>query len=370
MRFFLGIREVAVSGEHFRMVRWSQRTIFKGVGRLRTLYFAAGSAVYALQETDAGWSLQERVTPNVFLCLAADPLRAGRLYGGTFDDGLWISDDAGDTWVRAGEGILHNRVMSVAVSPAEVKNGYHVVWAGTEPSGLFRSDDGGRTWMDCPALLDLPSRPTWRFPPRPHTHHVSWIEPDPHDAHRLFVGIELGGVMRSTDKGAHWEDRKPDSQYDCHTLATHPRLPGRVYEAAGGGYAESRDGGETWHTVNDGLGAYTYLVGIAVDPGDPDTVVASAAEGPRTAYNPERAHAVIVRRERNGPWEIVSDGLPPPDGSPAFTLASHEAAPGVFYAVNALGVYRSHDSGKHWERLPVAWPEHVRNKRVHGFVIV
>src|SRR5699024_2167756 len=120
-----------------------------------------------------------------------------------------------------GTGITHNRVMSVAVSPTEVRNGYRVVWAGTEPSGLFRSEDGGRTWIDCPALLDLPSKSTWSFPPRPHTHHVRWIEPDPHDENRIFVGIELGGVMKSEDKGRTWEDRKPGSQHDCHTLTIH-----------------------------------------------------------------------------------------------------------------------------------------------------
>ncbi|WP_449354635.1 WD40/YVTN/BNR-like repeat-containing protein [Virgibacillus natechei] len=99
------------------------------------------------------------------MCLAADPTHPGRLYGGTFDDGLWISDDSGKTREPAGKGIAHNWVMSVAVSPTEERNGYLVVWAGTEPSGLFRSGDGGQTWTACPRLLDLPSRSSWSFPP-------------------------------------------------------------------------------------------------------------------------------------------------------------------------------------------------------------
>jgi hypothetical protein len=51
-------------------------------------------------------------------------------------------------------------VFSVAVSAAE-----GAVYAGTEPSALFRSDDGGETWRELTALLELPSRPTWSFPP-------------------------------------------------------------------------------------------------------------------------------------------------------------------------------------------------------------
>jgi hypothetical protein len=65
-------------------------------------------------------------------------------------------------------------VYSLAVSPVD-----GAIYAGTEPSALFRSDDGGRTWRELRALLDLPSSPTWSFPPRPWTSHVRWIPPNP-----------------------------------------------------------------------------------------------------------------------------------------------------------------------------------------------
>lgn len=314
--------------------------------------------------------MEEKPAPYQFLCLAADPDHPGRLYGGTFDDGLWISDDNGKTWDTAGSGIAHNRVMSVAVSPTEVKNGWRVVWAGTEPSGLFRSEDGGQTWTDCPALLDLPSKSSWSFPPRPHTHHVRWIEPDIHDENRIFLGIELGGVMKSEDKGQSWEDRKPDSQYDCHTLAIHPHVPGRIYEAAGGGHAESFDAGATWQTVNEGLEPYSYLVGIAADPGNEDTVVASAAKSPRTAYDPSQANTILVRRENGGSWTPVYEGLPDPEGSAIFALATVPSEPGVFYGVNNLGFYISKDEGKTWDEVSLEWPDHLRAKRIRGLTVI
>src|SRR5439155_24770714 len=94
------------------------------------------------------------------------------------------------------------------------------------------------------ALLELPSRPTWSFPPRPWTSHVRWIAPNPHDADVLLVGIELGGLMRSVDGGTSWEDHRPGAQRDVHSLAWHPRVRGRAYEAGGGGAAWSDDGGD------------------------------------------------------------------------------------------------------------------------------
>jgi len=44
----------------------------------------------------------------------------------------------------------------------------------------------------------------------------------------------MGGVMRSLDKGLSWEDRKPGSQLDGHTLRMHKLAPHRIYESAGG----------------------------------------------------------------------------------------------------------------------------------------
>jgi len=337
---------------------------------VKRLFFSAGSGVYEVSHHQGSWTLQEKKVDHGFRCLAADPAKEGRLYGGTFDHGLWITDDYGESWRPAGEGITHSRVLSVAVSQKEKINGHHVVWAGTEPSELFRSEDGGETWTSCPNLTKLSSRTEWSFPPRPHTHHVRWIQPDIHQENRIFAGIELGGVMKSEDKGKTWEDRKPGSQYDCHTMTMSPQAKDRIYEAAGGGFAESLDGGKTWRTMNEGLDPYTYLVEIAVDSGNPDTIVASAAKSARTAYQPERAHTVLVRREKGTDWEIVEEGLPSPDGASVFTLLADEDKQGVFYAVNNLGVYQSEDAGKTWNELPLEWPSHLRDKRIWALTSV
>lgn len=332
-----------------------------------SLFFAAGYSVFEISKKHGAWTIKENTCEHGFRCLAVDQ-EAGRLYGGTFDHGLWFSDDHAKTWQPVGDGITHERVLSVAVSPTEKVGKYRVVWAGTEPSGLFRSEDGGHTWTDCPALLDLPSEPTWSFPPRPHTHHMRYIQPDLHEKNRIFAGIELGGVMKSEDNGKTWEDRKEGSQYDCHTLTMSKLAKDRIYEAAGGGFAESVDGGKTWQTINEGLGDYTYLVGIAVDPGDPDTMIASAAKNARTAYVPERASTVLVRREKGSEWKIVKNGLPRPKGSSVFSLLTDEDHPGKFFAVNNTGMYQSTDSGKNWRKIMLDWPMDVTKERIHSLV--
>lgn len=333
------------------------------------LYAAMGEGLAVVSHQKGGWHVEPKLVGHTTQCVAADPFRPERVYCGTFEAGLWFSDDAGASWEPVERGIPYAEVMAVAVSPLERNGGYGVVWAGTEPSALFRSEDGGQTWTERVALRELPSAPTWSFPPRPWTHHVRWIAPDPSVAERLFVGIELGGVMRSLDAGLTWEDRKPGSQHDVHTLRTHPLAPGWVYEAAGGGYAESLDGGNTWRRDDDGLGHH-YLWGLAVDPVDPHTIVVSAARGPRQAHDLPGAEATIYRKADGQPWQEIRNGLPASKGTLVYRLASNPAEPGVFYAAANQGMYRSSDAGLSWERLDLNWPEGYRRQRVLALAVV
>ncbi|WP_440896546.1 WD40/YVTN/BNR-like repeat-containing protein [Amphibacillus sp. Q70] len=333
-------------------------------------YLVIPHAIVQIKEEDGDWRLVEHTIEQVqFECLAFDPHDVNRMYAGTFDHGLWISDDGGERWRIAGAGIESSRISAIAVSPVERINGRGVVWVGTEPSRLYRSEDGGETWTDCPALLDLPSQSTWSFPPRPHTHHVRWIEPDRLDQERIFVGIELGGVMRSLDKGLTWEDRKPESQFDCHTMATHPQEKDRIYEAAGGGFAQSWNGGKTWETENEGLDPFTYLVNIAVADDQPDCILVSGAKGPRHAYRAEQAETVILKKEANQEWKLIEEGLPEAEGMTISALANSPTEQGVFYAANNKGVFRSETYGESWERLSLNWPKAYRSMRIKQFLI-
>jgi hypothetical protein len=334
------------------------------------MFLATGNAL-AVAEAQTGVGkveLQLKGLPTQ--CVAVDPETPERIYCGTFGRGLWRSADAGRSWEAASSGIPHAEIMSVAVSPLERSGDLGVVWAGTEPSALFRSENGGTTWEERASLRSIPSAPTWSFPPRPWTSHVRWIAPDPNEEQRLFVGIELGGVMRSQDAGLTWEDRKPGSQYDAHTLRTHRLAPGRVYEAAGGGYAESRDGGASWQRFDEGL-TRRYVWGLAIDPRNPNVMLVSAAPGPREAHGSQTGEAAIYRRVGDAPWEEIRDGLPPPRGTRAYVLATCEAEPGSFYAATRDGnVYRSADAGISWERLELLWPEEYQTPDVNGFVVV
>src|SRR5262249_53407253 len=150
------------------------------------LYATTGREFARLDESDGGWNVRRSLRGSGAQCLAVDPSDTDVVYVALREGGVQRSRDGGSGWDDCC--LPEPGVFSLAVGAAE-----GAVYAGTEPSRLFRSGDGGESWRALDSLLELPSRPTWSFPPRPWTSHVRWIAPSPHDAALLLVGIELGG---------------------------------------------------------------------------------------------------------------------------------------------------------------------------------
>src|ERR671910_216863 len=304
------------------------------------LIAATGDSVVRLAAGD-GWSVRTLLQDGGAQCVAVDPREPGRVYAGSRGRGVWRSSDGGDQWEDAG--LPADDVFSIAVTPAD-----GAVYAGCEPSMLFRSTDGGTSWEELSALREIPSAPNWSFPPRPWTSHVRWIAPSPHDATRLLVGIELGGVMLSEDGGSTWKDHRPGAQPDCHALAWHPEAEGRAYEAAGGGAAWSSDGGDTWRGADEGRDRH-YTWALAVDSDDPERWYVSASAGPMQAHGSGSADAHIYRWQGNGPWERLTAGLPDPMEAMPYAFATVDGA--LLAGFGDGQIFRSDDRGETWAPL-------------------
>lgn len=307
----------------------------KGGSEMVRLYAAAATAVAVVENGRVELTLEERGAR----CLAVDPKDPNKVYVGTSDEGLFRSSDGGSSWERL-SGITHPRVTSVAVSPVD-----GALYAGTEPSSLFVSRDDRASWQELEGLKNLPSAPTWSFPPRPWTSHVRSIALSFEDPDLIVAGIELGGVVRSEDGGESWQDQRPGAYADCHTLATHAAAPTIVYEAAGGGFAESEDFGESWAAADTGL-EHRYVWALAADRDDPALIYVSAAAGPGQAHGSGFSEAAIYRRSSAGRWEAVADRL----AEFPYALVADPETPRALYAGFGDGkILYSANAGTSWD---------------------
>jgi hypothetical protein len=305
------------------------------------LYAATGGSFARLEEAGEAWTVELSLSGCGAQCLAVDPADADTVFVGLREGGLRRSVDGGRSWIDCE--LPEQGVFSLAVSAAD-----GAVYAGTEPSRLFRSGDKGESWRELKALLELPSRPHWSFPPRPWTSHVRWIAPSPDDPELLLVGIELGGLMRSSDGGESWQDHRPGAQRDVHSLAWHPHTPGRAYEAGGGGTALSSDAGETWRPADEGRDRH-YTWSVTVDPDDADRWYVSASTGPYAAHGRGDPQARIYRRRRGQPWQPLAGGLPEPLPAMPYALVATERR--LFAGLANGQLWQSGDRGDTWTAL-------------------
>jgi hypothetical protein len=314
----------------------------------RTFISTSGSRVARAECANGHWSVDFLLEGINVRCLAADLHNENIVYAGTQGNGVLRSDDRGKTWKPSG--MQGHLVKAIAVSPAEP----NLIVAGTKPPGLFVSRDGGQNWSELVSFRKT-RRWFWFSPAeRPFTAYIQGIALSPTDPNVIVAGIEAGAVVRSTDGGKTWQDHRKGALRDCHSITFHARSGDWVYEGGGtgAGASLSRDGGNTWTKMKQGLDRH-YGWAVAADPARPDIWYVSLSPGPMRAHSADNAQAYIFR-SANGAWEKLTGGLPQPLDYMPYALLTDRDAPGHLYAGLSNGdLWHTTDYGDHWRQLPV-----------------
>ncbi len=66
-----------------------------------------------------------------------------RLYAGTYDGLIYLSEDMGDSWISINDGVMHGEVLTV------LPINDNTVFIGTSRNGVFRTTDAGASWIEC-----------------------------------------------------------------------------------------------------------------------------------------------------------------------------------------------------------------------------
>jgi hypothetical protein len=257
-------------------------------------------------------------------------------------------------------GVSLAQIWQLVPGPADQPD---VVYAGVEPAALFVSRDAGETFTLNQGLFDHPHRKEWQpgggglclhtIVPgeRALTIAIS--------TGGVYRSDDGGETWAPRNQGICARFLPPGSQYpefgQCvHKVAPHPTDPRRLYLQHHWGVYRSDDGGDSWNDIGAGLPS-DFGFPIAVHPRDGETVFVLPLESDEFRVTPEARLRVYRSRDGGDSWSALTEGLP--QGGAYETvlrdgLAVDALAPaGVYFGTRSGKLYGSSDEGDGWRLL-------------------
>ena len=193
----------------------------------------------------------------------------------------------------------------------------------------------------------------------------------------MYLGLSVGGVFESTDRGQNWKPLNkgsvadfipiPDPEYGQapHCVRLHPLEPDRLYQQNHCGiYRMDRAAGR-WVRIGDNMPKKIGDIGfpIVLHPRDIDTAWVFPMDGttvwPRTS--PGGKPAVYTTHNAGKTWKRQDQGLPKEQAYFSVkrqSMTADSGSPvGVYFGTTSGEIWASRNEGESWRRLAAYLPE-------------
>jgi len=277
-------------------------------------------------------------------------------------------------WQFVGPANIGGRVVDLAIDPATSPS---TVYAAVSSGGIMKSTDGGKTWTPAwpssytqamGALARSPDGTLW----------AGTGEANPSGGGDTFLG---NGIYKSTDGGRSWHLAGLPDSGAFGRIAVNPHNPDEVWAAASGwlspissqrGLYHLTDGGKNWKLAIAPPNATTGAIDVAVDPANPDIILASlwdrhrnngafyyggAGSGLYRSVNDGKTWTRLDNSNITGPvcsWDETHSGLDVSKDLGRIGIAFAPSNPNRVYIQSSgaegpdKGFYVSNDAGKTW----------------------
>jgi photosystem II stability/assembly factor-like uncharacterized protein len=242
------------------------------------------------------------------------------------------------------------------------------LFCGVAPAALFRSTDGGEKWTLERGLWDHPHREKWM--PGFGGLCLHTIITDDENPKRMRIAISSAGTYQTDDGGESWAatntgikayflpDQYPEFGQCVHKIARHPDKKDTLFLQNHHGVYRSRDDGQTWQEIENGLPSNFGFGVVTTKPGGVFIVPLQADAVRFTCEGKLRVYRTTDEGEN---WEPLTNGLPQENAYEVIlrdAIAADESEQGgVYFGTRNGKLYGSADNGDSWEQIQNALPE-------------
>lgn len=238
------------------------------------------------------------------------------------------------------------------------------VYLGFAPAEIFHSDDGGQTWEHNSALHTMQGRDKW-FAAATDAHCVHSILVHPENPEEITIGISVGGVLHSKDRGRSWSYANqgmkayfmpnPDDPVtqDPHIVKRAKGDPSVLWQQNHCGIFKSENGGESWTDLSKAKGLKTpFGWAVVIDDKNPNTAYTVPAKSDETRVPYEKK--LFVQKTTNGgkSWSILTNGLPQKN---CYDIVYRHAFSGngkrLLFGTTTGHIFFSNNEGKKWQQI-------------------
>jgi len=303
------------------------------------IYLGTDNGIISLTDTGQQWRPEPAGLQGKRVLGIANPAESpATLYAIVAGHGLFKSGDTGQSWRQILSANAHSLLPDVTKP--------NRLWVGVEPASIQRTLNGGETWQDLSsAFLALPTALDWSFPDPPYQARVQALAQMPGRPDTVLAGVEIGGLVRSTDGGDTWTVSDEGLDEEIHALAVHPDKGHFWLAATGDGIYRSQDGGQTWHPASAGL-SHLYAISAIILPSG--VCLATATGTPPGNWVENATSALYRSTDQAGHWQALDLG------SSIYISALAASTAGkrnVYLGTQSGEVYLSRDQGEVWEEI-------------------
>lgn len=343
------------------------------------LYLGTDEGVLTLKSEDGrSWKIEHHglkdwQVPEV----AVSPSAPNKVFAGTRGDGVWLSEDFGASWSKPCYGKRGpGKVRCLTIDPRDPDT----IYAGTEPIDVFISRDAAKNWKRLDSVWNIPWVQTINYPVAAVEPHVRDITIDPKDPKTMYVALQVGYMLKTTNGGDSWELLNKGLDADVHTIVLNPENPNQIFIATGGhdarkGVAKGRalyssaDGGQSWQPMAAEF-REEYSIPLAIHPKNSNVLYSAVANGQPGQWRgrPSGAEAFVIQSTDGGKtWKKLEGEVSKANQSFVEAIAFDPANPFYMYAAQQNGdIFGSENSGTSWFKLNVKTPHVSDMKAAHA----